>query len=99
MSLIQLLKFRTWETKLFKMPRFEMPHFQMGTTVTVASELKQTFPHFLNSLCLHIALLSVLTNIGAVVFGAIEFGVAARNKPISYKMGVCYYLQVSLHPS
>ena len=37
MSLIQLLKFRTWETRLFKMPRFDMPRFQMGTRVTVAS--------------------------------------------------------------
>ena len=36
MSLIQLLKFKTWETRLFKMPRFEMPHFQMGTRVTAA---------------------------------------------------------------
>lgn len=42
------------------------------------------------------ASLAVLTNIGAVVFGAIEFGVAARNKPITYKIGVCYYLQIFL---
>ena len=38
MSLIQLLKFRTWEMRLFKMPRFETPRFQMGTKVTVASQ-------------------------------------------------------------
>jgi len=42
------------------------------------------------------ASLAVLTNIGAVVFGAINFGVAARNKPISYKIGVCFYLQIFL---
>ena len=37
MSLIQLLKFRTWETRLSKIPHFEMPHFQMRTWVSVAS--------------------------------------------------------------
>ncbi len=37
MSLIQLLKFKTWETRLSKMPVLEMPRFQMGTRVTVAS--------------------------------------------------------------
>ena len=37
MSLIQLLKFNTWETRLFKMLRFVIPHFQIGTSVTVAS--------------------------------------------------------------
>ena len=36
MSLIQLLKFKKWETRLFKMPHLEMPRFQMGTRVTVA---------------------------------------------------------------
>ena len=40
MSLIQLLKFKKWETRLFKMPRLEMPHFQMRRWVTVASELR-----------------------------------------------------------
>ena len=39
MSLIQLLKFRTWKMRLFKMPHFETPRFQMGTRVTVASGL------------------------------------------------------------
>ena len=38
-GLIQPLKFRTWETKLFKMTRFETLHFQMGTKVTFASGL------------------------------------------------------------
>ena len=37
MSLIQLLKFRTWETQLFKMPHFETPDIQMEMRVTVAS--------------------------------------------------------------
>ena len=37
MSLIQLLKFKTWETRLFKMPRFETPCFKTGIRVTVAS--------------------------------------------------------------
>ena len=40
MSLIQLLKFKIWETRLFKMPHFKTPRFQMGKRVTVASELK-----------------------------------------------------------
>ena len=39
MSLIQLLKFKKWETRLFKMPRLETPRFQTGTRVTVASGL------------------------------------------------------------
>ena len=42
MSLIQPLKFRTWETGHFKMPHFEMPHLQMVVfqmVVTVASGL------------------------------------------------------------
>ena len=37
MSLIQLLKFKKWETRLFKMPHLETPRFQTGTRVTVAS--------------------------------------------------------------
>ena len=37
MSLIQLLKFKKWKTRLFKMPHFEIPRFQTGTRVTVAS--------------------------------------------------------------
>ena len=37
MSSIQVLKFRTWEMRLSKMPRFEMPCFQMKTRVTVTS--------------------------------------------------------------
>ena len=43
MSLIQVLKFRTWETRLFKMPRFEKPCFQTGTRVTTASRHKGYF--------------------------------------------------------
>ena len=37
MSLIQPVKFRTWETGLFKMPRFQTGVLEMG--VTVASGL------------------------------------------------------------
>ena len=36
----------------------------------------------------------MLANFGAVIFGAIELSIAGRNKPIAYKIGVCYYLQV-----
>ena len=36
----------------------------------------------------------MLANLGAVIFGAIELSIAGRNKPIAYKIGVCYYLQV-----
>ncbi len=39
MSLIQLLKFRTWKTRLFKMPHFEGPRFQTKMKITVASGL------------------------------------------------------------
>ena len=42
MSLIQPLKFRTWEMGHFKMPRFDMPRLQMAvfqTVITVASGL------------------------------------------------------------
>ena len=39
MSLIQLLKFKKLETRLFKMPRLETPYFQMGTRETVATGL------------------------------------------------------------
>ena len=37
MSLIQLLKYKKWEMRLFKMPRLETLRFQTGTKVTVAS--------------------------------------------------------------
>ena len=37
MRLIQLLKFKKWETRLFKMPHLETPRFQTGMRVTVAS--------------------------------------------------------------
>ncbi len=37
MSLIQLLKFKTWETRLFKMPRLETPRLQTRHWVTVDS--------------------------------------------------------------
>ena len=36
----------------------------------------------------------MLANFGAVIFGAIELSIAGRNKPIAYKIGVCFYLQV-----
>ena len=38
-GLIQLLKFKTWETRLFKMPCLETPHFQTRRQVAVASGL------------------------------------------------------------
>ena len=41
MSLIQLLKFRTWKMGLFKIPHCETLCFQMGTRVTVASGLSK----------------------------------------------------------
>ena len=34
----QLLRFKTWETRLFKMPRLEALHFQTISRVIVASE-------------------------------------------------------------
>ena len=34
------MKFRTWETRVFKMPCFETPRIQTGTRVTIASGLK-----------------------------------------------------------
>ena len=37
MSLIQLLKLKKWEKRLFKVPCLEMPHFQTRTMETVAS--------------------------------------------------------------
>ena len=39
MSLIQLLKFRTKETRLLKMPHLVLPRFQMRDRDTVASGL------------------------------------------------------------
>ena len=39
MSLIQLLKFKKWETRLFKMPRLGTPRFLTGTRVTGACGL------------------------------------------------------------
>ena len=36
MSLIQLLRFKTWEMRLLKMPHLVTPHFQKGMRVTVA---------------------------------------------------------------
>jgi len=42
------------------------------------------------------ASLAVLANFGAVIFGAVELSIAGRNKPIAYKIGVCYYLQIFL---
>ena len=43
MSLIQLLKFKTWEMRLFKMPCFETPRFQTRTRVTVASTIEKSY--------------------------------------------------------
>ena len=40
MSLIQPLKFKTWETRHFKMPRLETPRFQTRHRVTIASGLR-----------------------------------------------------------
>ena len=37
MNLIQNLKFKKWETKLFKMPHLETPCFQTGKRATVVS--------------------------------------------------------------
>ena len=39
MSLIQLLKFKKWEKRLFKMSRLETPRLAMGTRIAVASQL------------------------------------------------------------
>ncbi len=36
MSLIKLLRLKTWETRLSKMPRSEMPRLETGTRITVA---------------------------------------------------------------
>ena len=36
MSLIQLLRLRTWETRLSKMPHLETPCLEMGTRIKVA---------------------------------------------------------------
>ena len=35
----QLLRFKTWETRLFKMPRLKTPRLVTGTRIAVASEL------------------------------------------------------------
>ena len=43
MSLIQLLKFKKLEMRLFKMPRLEMPRFQTGMRATIASGLSNFF--------------------------------------------------------
>ena len=34
----QLLRFKTWEMRLFKMPRLKTPHLVTGTRIAVASE-------------------------------------------------------------
>ena len=36
MSLIQLLRLKTWETRLSKIPRLETPHLEMGSRITDA---------------------------------------------------------------
>ena len=38
---------------------------------------------------------AVLSNVGAVVLGGIEFSVSGRTNFLQYKIGVCYYLLVS----
>ena len=40
MSLIQLLKFKTWETRLFKIPHLEMPRFQMPLGLVIWNDKK-----------------------------------------------------------
>ena len=45
MRLIQLLKFKKWETRLFKMPCLETPRLETGTRITVASERTQIIQH------------------------------------------------------
>ena len=35
----QLLRFKTWETRLFKMPRLKTPRLVTGTRIAVASQL------------------------------------------------------------
>ena len=44
---------------------------------------------------LHDYYFAVLSNVGAVVFGGIEFSVSGRTNFLQYKIGVCYYLLVS----
>ena len=39
MSLIQVLKFKTWEMRLFKIPRLETPRLETRHWDTVASGL------------------------------------------------------------
>ena len=46
MSLIQLLKFRTWGTSLLKMPHFETPRFTTGTRVSVVSGQRNIYVKF-----------------------------------------------------
>jgi len=48
---------------------------------------------FLKLVCSAIA---VLSNIGAVTFGGIEFSITGRGNYLRYKLGVCYYLQIFL---
>ncbi len=50
MSLIQPLKFRTWETGYFKMPRFEMPRFEMPRLQTAVFQMMVTVA---SGLCRH----------------------------------------------
>ena len=40
----QLLRFKTWETRLFKMPRLKTPRLVTGTRIAVASELSKPPP-------------------------------------------------------
>jgi len=40
--------------------------------------------------------IAVLSNIGAVIFGGIEFSISGRTNFLQYKIGVCYYLLVSV---
>jgi len=40
--------------------------------------------------------IAVLSNIGAVIFGGIEFSISGRTNFLQYKIGVCYYLLIFL---
>jgi len=42
------------------------------------------------------SVLAVLANLGAVIFGAIEFSLSGRNNYLQYEIGICYFLQIFL---
>ena len=43
--------------------------------------------------------IAVLSNLGAVIFGGVEFGLSSRGNALSYQISVCYYLQVKIYYS